>query len=75
MCFICNINRNEFENTRLNFGKHVAKEHSIWNYFFYIVLLRLKDPNELDGIESYVLAKISKQDLSWFPVGRSLKLE
>lgn len=53
----------------------MAKEHYIWNYFFFLTHLRFKNPSELDGIESYVLSKYQKQDLSWFPVGRALKLE
>ncbi|EAS05098.2 inositol-triphosphate type 1 protein (macronuclear) [Tetrahymena thermophila SB210] len=74
-CFICNIQRSSFENERINFKKHSQKEHNCWNYLAYIIMLDYKDSNEYDGIEYYVSEKIQKQDMSWFPIGKSLTLQ
>ncbi|KAL4475530.1 hypothetical protein ABPG72_009219 [Tetrahymena utriculariae] len=74
-CFICNIERSQFENNRINFQKHLTKQHNTWNYFFYLIHLRFKNINDFDGTESYVYQKYRKQDISWFPIGQSLKLQ
>ena len=34
-----------------------------------------KDPNEYSGLESYVKKLIDEESTSWFPIGRSLKIE
>jgi hypothetical protein len=42
---------------------------------YFILHLDLKDNSEFDGTESYVADKIKKADISWFPIGRSIKIE
>lgn len=37
-------------------------------------MLHYKEMNEYDGIESYVRHKIDKRDITWFPIGQSIKL-
>ena len=52
------INRTEFDNKAVTFEEHLKKEHNMWDYLKFIVLLKVKDPTEFTGPESYVYHKI-----------------
>ena len=52
------IHRREFENKAVTFEEHLKKEHNMWDYLKFIVLLKVKDPTEFTGPESYVYNKI-----------------
>ena len=76
-CFICGLEREKIEKYYIGkdgFGNHL-QDHSVNNYFFYIFYLEEKDPNEYSGLESYVKKLIDEESTSWFPIGRSLKIE
>ena len=34
-CFICNIEREDFEQLNLPFKHHVHEEHNLWDYAFF----------------------------------------
>jgi hypothetical protein len=77
ICFICGLNREKIEKYYIGkegFEKHL-QDHNIDNYFFYMFYLEEKDPNEYSGLESYVKEHVDKESISWFPIGRSLKIE
>ena len=46
----------------------------MWNYLFYISYLKDKTKTEYTGFESYVADKLKNDDISWFPINRSLSL-
>ena len=76
-CFICGLKREKIEKYYIGkdgFNNHL-QDHSVKNYFFYLFYLEEKDPNEYSGLESYVKKQIDKESISWFPIGRSLKIE
>lgn len=52
------INRTQFDNKVVTFEEHLKKEHNMWDYLKFIVLLKVKDPTEFTGPESYVYNKI-----------------
>ena len=66
-CFICQINKNDYEKNGKNFRKHVNKEHNLWNYANFIMSLKNKSEKDYAGLESEIFQKIAKGDLSWFP--------
>jgi hypothetical protein len=47
----------------------------MWQYLYFMHHLRRKEKSEYTGQESYVHAKLAKNDLSFFPVNRSKSLE
>ena len=53
-CFICGLERKAFENKHVTFDDHISTEHNMWHYLFFIVLVKVKDPTEFTGPESYV---------------------
>lgn len=71
MCFICSLERTDFEKEGIFFIKHTEKEHNTWSYFFYIVYLEEKDSMDYNGTESDIMTKIEHDDISWFPIGKA----
>jgi len=46
----------------------------MWHYLYFIVLIRVKDPTEFTGPDSYVHAMIQEKNLDWFPRLRAISL-
>ncbi|KAK7590916.1 hypothetical protein V9T40_002529 [Parthenolecanium corni] len=73
-CFICGLNRSAFDNKTVSFEEHIEKEHNMWHYLYFIVLVKVKDPTEFTGPESYVYAMVHDRNLDWFPRLRAMSL-
>ncbi|XP_063389990.1 inositol 1,4,5-trisphosphate receptor [Cydia fagiglandana] len=73
-CFICGLNRSAFDNKTVSFEEHIKSEHNMWHYLYFMVLVRVKDPTEYTGPESYVHSMIKSNNLEWFPRLRALSL-
>lgn len=52
------MNRSSFDNKTVSFEEHVKHEHNMWHYLYFIVLVKVKDPTEFTGPESYVYAMV-----------------
>ena len=74
-CFICGLERSAFDNRSVSFEEHIKHEHNLWHYLFFIVLVRVKNPTEFTGPESYVAHMINEKNLDWFPRMRALSLD
>lgn len=46
----------------------------MWHYLFFIVLIKVKDPTEFTGPESYVYTMVKASNLEWFPRLRAISL-
>lgn len=46
----------------------------MWHYLYFIVLIRVKDPTEFTGPESYVYDMVKHGNLEWFPRLRAISL-
>uniref|UniRef100_A0A670J0C3 Inositol 1,4,5-trisphosphate receptor n=1 Tax=Podarcis muralis TaxID=64176 RepID=A0A670J0C3_PODMU len=73
-CFICGLERDKFDNKTVSFEEHIKAEHNMWHYLYFIVLVRVKDPTEYTGPESYVAQMIVEKNLDWFPRMRAMSL-
>ena len=60
-----------FDNKNVTFEEHIRSEHNMWHYLYFIVLIKVKDPTEFTGPESYVhqMVKVSWQDNVGLVVG------
>ena len=56
-CFL-GLNRSAFDNKTVSFEEHIKCEHNMWHYLYFIVLVKVKDPTEFTGPESYVYAMV-----------------
>ena len=62
-CFICGLERKAFDNKNVTFEEHIRMEHNMWHYLYFVVLIKVKDPTEFTGPESYVheMVKVIKE--------------
>ena len=68
------LNRSQFDNRAVSFEDHTKHEHNMWHYLYFVVLIRVKDPTEFTGPESYVDAMVKDKNLEWFPRLRAISL-
>ncbi|XP_072537810.1 inositol 1,4,5-trisphosphate-gated calcium channel ITPR3 isoform X1 [Salminus brasiliensis] len=73
-CFICGLERDKFDNKTVSFEEHIKSEHNIWNYLYFIVLVREKNKTDYTGPESYVAHMIKNKNLDWFPRMQAMSL-
>uniref|UniRef100_A0A8C9QCW6 Inositol 1,4,5-trisphosphate receptor n=1 Tax=Spermophilus dauricus TaxID=99837 RepID=A0A8C9QCW6_SPEDA len=73
-CFICGLERDKFDNKTVSFEEHIKLEHNMWNYLYFIVLVRVKNRTDYTGPESYVAQMIKNKNLDWFPRMRAMSL-
>ncbi|KAK2898150.1 inositol 1,4,5-trisphosphate receptor type 3 isoform X2 [Channa argus] len=73
-CFICGLERDKFDNKTVSFEEHIKVEHNIWNYLYFIVLVREKNKTDYTGPESYVAHMIKNNNLDWFPRMQAMSL-
>jgi len=52
------LERKSFDNKTVSFESHVTEEHNMWHYLYFIVLVKVKDPTEFTGPESYVYSQV-----------------
>ncbi|KAJ9446410.1 Inositol 1 [Diplonema papillatum] len=74
-CFICNVSSSEFDKRADGFANHVARDHNMWNYLFFVFYLAKKPRDELTGQESFVVDCLTKNDFKFVPLNTSLALK
>ena len=74
-CFVCAIEREDFETLGLDFKEHVAAQHNMWDYLFFRLYLEAKDPADFTGLETYCWEQQQKQDIHWFPIKKAVIIE
>jgi hypothetical protein len=57
------LNRSAFDNKGVTFEHHVKREHNMWNYIYFLVLLNQKDKTEYTGSECYVSRAVKVSNL------------
>lgn len=62
-CYICNINREDFETANISFVDHIRDDHNMWKYIWYIIYLGEKDPTEFDGTEQFCAELITEDNV------------
>ncbi len=54
-CYICGLERSQFEKDADGFTNHIERDHQAWNYIFFLYYLDNKDYTEMNGYENDVL--------------------
>jgi hypothetical protein len=75
VCFICGNDRPTLDRNGSGFEQHIAKEHNMWTYLFYIVYLLQKDPTDYTGLETYVAGMIEEEDMGFYPLHKAMCLD
>lgn len=71
-CFICSIDRVEFEKRNIPYDDHIMKEHKIKNYINFLVNIKLMSEKSMDYNQFYINECIKNFDVACFPVSRAL---
>jgi hypothetical protein len=64
----------QFDKYSDGFERHIAQDHNLWQYVFYIVHLQCKDKSDYTGVESYVAGLVSTQSFTCQVRGRGHNL-
>ena len=67
-CYICNIDRIEFQKNKIDFADHQKYEHNINNYIKFFVYLSFIDEKDMDADQSFINDCIKEKDIKFFPV-------
>lgn len=68
-CFICGMGKDYFDTVPHGFDTHVAQEHNLANYMFFLMHLINKPDTEYTGQETYVWNMYQQRCWDFFPVG------
>lgn len=67
LCYICNTNRSYFERNGQDYDYHIKEEHSIKNYFEYLLTLLKSEEQDLNSIDSSILKQLLDSQTHYFP--------
>ena len=67
-CFICNINRIEFQKNKIDFADHQKYEHNTNNYIKFFIFLWHINEKDMDADQSFINQCIKEKDIKFFPV-------
>ena len=66
-CFICNIEKDECEKKNKDFNEHCKKEHNLWDYANYMIMLRMTEFQDLNRVNSKCKEMILERQIKWIP--------
>lgn len=70
-CFICSIERVEFEKKKISYEDHCKYEHCTDTYIKYLVWVKLINEKDLDADQSFIIKCLKNREIACFPVLRS----
>jgi len=73
-CFICSIDKAEFEKRNISFDTHIRKEHNVKYYINFMIFLKMTPNKNLDSNEGYIKQCIENRDINVFPIYQSKSL-
>ena len=74
-CFICSIEKNEFEKKKVSYRDHCKTLHNISTYLYYLMMIKTKNLTELDYDQTYIRMRMNNNDIGFFPINQTLALE
>lgn len=73
-CYICSIQKKEFESRKMSFERHIRMEHNVKDYINFIMFLKLTSNKDLDANQGQIKEKINNRDINVFPIFKSKAL-
>ena len=67
-CFICNIDREEFEHFKIDFTGHIKLYHNMWHYVWFMMHLEETAREEYTGHEEYIWDLYQDKNIVFFPI-------
>jgi inositol 1,4,5-triphosphate receptor type 3 len=73
-CYICSIDKSEFEKRKISFERHIRSEHNVKDYINFILYLKLTLNKDLDANQGQIKEQINNRDINVFPIFKSKAL-
>jgi len=73
-CYICSLNRIEFQINSLDFVAHKKDDHNFNNYIYYLIKIIEIDEHDLNSVDFQSLICCRKKQTSFFPMKKSITL-
>ena len=70
-CYICSLNRANFEIKGLSYDHHVDYTHNVVNYYVYLSKVKLTDEHDLNSLDSQVLNSFKDKKIDFFPIKKT----
>ena len=67
-CFICNIDRLDFEKKKIDFFEHQKYEHNLKHYIKFFVYVKRINEKDLDADQSFIVSCLKDRNIQCFPV-------
>jgi len=74
-CFVCGLDRNRFDSEAQGFRHHCKSEHNMWQYMNFLIHIREKPKDSLDGPETAVSSLMRNHDISFLPLKQAMSLK
>jgi hypothetical protein len=74
-CYICSIEKGDFEKSKILFDKHTSIDHNYITYIQFLIFLKFFNEKDMDSDQSYIISCIKNKDIGCFPIGRALSLK
>lgn len=75
ICFICGLDRAEFDRFADGFENHIERDHQLWYYVYYVYHIENMDKTSHNGIESYVSHQYESFEYDWFPLLKAMSIQ
>jgi len=78
VCFICGQSKQKFDraaNSPDGFKNHIKNDHNMWSYLAFVFFVWKQDKDDDDGLEYYVRHRIAKNEITWFPINKAMRLD
>jgi hypothetical protein len=73
-CYICAINKIEFQINSLDFEAHKKEEHNLHNFIYYLIKISEMDEQDLNSVDYQSLLCCIKKQTSFFPMNKCISL-
>lgn len=74
-CYICSLNRSNFEIKGVSYDYHVLNSHNVVNYYVYLSKVILTDEHDLNSLDSQVLHSFRDKKIDFFPIKKTKALK
>lgn len=74
ICFVCGVDKSDFDKKRKDFYYHINKQHNQFKYIFFVNHLHHMNSEDLTTVETEIWQKYKDQNTDWIPFGATLSL-
>ena len=74
LCYICSIERGNFEKLQISFEKHCELDHNYKTYIQFLIFLKFTSEKDMDSDQSYISSCIKNKDVCCFPINKAMAI-